>query len=423
MHHPQFHWWDMRRASAIQRLLVFRTFALAALAVLLPAAEFIIDPEIGYPALIPIITLMIVFHIFSLIRYRDKTVISTPAMLGQVVSDLLFLTLILDSTGGATNAFVSLLLLPIVFAGVSLSVQLLGVVTLLAMAAYSYLLLTMPEHAMHMMDMKQHFIFMGANFVISALVIALVVGAMAKMIADRERMMAQQREEQLRQEQLLALGSASAQVTHQLATPLGHLQLLFDELRESYPNEPVVEEMAQPLAQTSRHLEYFRTLAQAIREGRSERMTVNELLSELTDAVLLHFPEQTLDYRPAEHPGAIVCDAMLLPALLNLVQNAVQANEAKGANRLELSCLVMGHALSLSLRDFGPGIEEHNLVRLGDGLQKSESGLGMALMLSNATFERLGGHLTLSNHPEGGALARVTLNLEQENETFADSGR
>ncbi|WP_169307126.1 ATP-binding protein [Ferrimonas sediminicola] len=410
----------MRRASAIQRLLVFRTFALAALAILLPAAEFFVDPDIGYPALIPIITLMIVFHIFSLIRYRHNMVISTIAMLGQVLADLLFLTLILNSTGGATNAFVSLLLLPIVFAGVSLSIQMLGMVTLLAMAAYSYLLLTMPEHAMHMMDMKQHFIFMGANFFISALVIALVVGAMARMIADRERMMANQREEQLRQEQLLALGSASAQVTHQLATPLGHMQLLFDELREAYPKEPVVEELAQPLAQTARHLDYFRTLAQAIREGRSEQITINQLLSKLADAVLLHFPEQSLEYRRTELPGTIQCDAMLLPALLNLVQNAVQANESRGAKRLNLDCSVEQGRFTLMLRDFGPGIGDHNLAHLGDGLQKSESGLGMALMLSNATFERLGGHLTLSNHPEGGALARVTLNLEQQNETPAD---
>ncbi|WP_035416397.1 sensor histidine kinase [Ferrimonas kyonanensis] len=408
--HP--HWWDLKRASAIQRLLVFRTFALAALALLLPIAGLLTEQATGYIELIPIISLMIVFHIVSLIRYRHKTMVSTAAMLGQILSDLAFLTLILNASGGATNAFVSLLLLPIVFAGVSLGIRLLGLVTLLAVAAYSYLLLTMPEHAMHMMDMKQHFVFMGANFFISALVIALVVGAMARMIADRERMMAQQREEQLRQEQLLALGIASAQVTHQLATPLSTLQLLYDELKDSYPEEEAVQEMAHPLQQAASHLSYFRTLASAIREGKHQILPCDELVEQLQDAVLLHFPEQTLQLQATKLEGQIQTDAMLLPALLNLIQNSAQANAKTGNQILELRAQTEPGQLRLSLRDHGPGVEEQRLDRLGDALQSSESGMGMALVLSSASFERLGGRLALSNHPDGGAIADITLKLE-----------
>ncbi|TKB51673.1 sensor histidine kinase [Ferrimonas aestuarii] len=410
---PEPHWWDLRRASAIQRLLVLRTFILAALTLLLPLAD-LVDDQVGqFANLIPVISLMIAFHILSLMRYRHNRVISTRAMLIQVLSDLAFLTVILHFNGGATNAFVSLLLLPIVFAGVSLTVGYLVLVTLLAVIAYGYLLATMPEHAMHMMDMKQHFIFMGANFVISALVIALVVGAMAKMIAERERLMAKQREEQLRKEQLLALGTASAQVTHQLATPLSNLQLLFEELQENYPSDPAVTEMAEPLEQTAHHLGYFRTLATAIREGKHQPITISELAHTLSEAALLHFPNQQLSVAPIEEDATLIADAMLLPALLNLVQNAARANQQANQRQIELSSEVSGEMVTLRIRDHGTGIDVDKLKRLGAQLQRSQEGLGMALMLTNATFERLGGQLHLRNHVNAGAIAEVRLPIEK----------
>ena len=41
----------------------------------------------------------------------------------------------------------------------------------------------------------------------------------------------------------------------------------------------------------------------------------------------------------------------------------------------------------------------------------SEQGMGIAVMLSNVTFERLNGSLTVYNHPEGGAVAKITMPL------------
>ena len=132
---------------------------------------------------------------------------------------------------------------------------------------------------------------MWANFLLSVVVVTFVVGAMAKVITNRERMLALQREEQLRSEQLLALGVASAQVTHQLATPLSNLQLLFDELIEDYPDHAAIQAMRKPLTQCADQLGYFRTLASSIRENHKEILTVDDLLGLIKDSVNLQFPE------------------------------------------------------------------------------------------------------------------------------------
>ena len=39
----------------------------------------------------------------------------------------------------------------------------------------------------------------------------------------------------------------------------------------------------------------------------------------------------------------------------------------------------------------------------------SDHGMGLAVLLSNVTFERLNGSLTLYNHPQCGAIAKVKL--------------
>ena len=71
--------------------------------------------------------------------------------------------------------------------------------------------------------------------------------------------------------------------------------------------------------------------------------------------------------------------------------------------------------LSLQIRDFGLGIEANmnqaQRTVLGDQMVASESGMGMAVFLSNSTFHRLGGKLKLVNHSEQGCIALVALPL------------
>jgi two-component system sensor histidine kinase RegB len=47
----------------------------------------------------------------------------------------------------------------------------------------------------------------------------------------------------------------------------------------------------------------------------------------------------------------------------------------------------------------------------------SEQGMGLAVLLSNVTFERLNGSLTLFNHKEGGAVAKVKLAIINNEQT------
>lgn len=374
----------------------------------------VMPDDIAIKPLLTVVAVEIVFHGLSLWWYK-KHACSALAIAVQVIADIVFLTLLMSFSGGATNAFVSLLLMPIVIGAVSLPTGLLTLVSLCAVASYSALLLSLPINVHHM-DMTNHFIGMWVNFLLSVIVVTLVVGTMSKMITNRERSIAKQREEQLKSEQLVSLGVASAQVTHQLATPLANLQLLFEEINEQYPQEEAICAMAQPLEKCRHELNHFRELATAIRENQTVNMTAYALLNHLKVAVNLQFPhiDTVITSHEEANESLIVSDAMLLPALCNLVHNGVRANLTTGSNIVELTLNIVQDNAILTVRDHGQGIEG-SLHNLGDELVQSKDGLGMALMLSSSSIERLGGTLTLSNHTQGGALATVMLPLHKLN--------
>lgn len=402
---------------AISRLLMLRSGAIAVQLIAVLSVYFLLEHQIALMPLLAVITLEAVFQLASIFAYRNVSQAKPVGMLMQLTADVLFLTILLSLSGGATNAFVSLLLLPIMIAAITLSARGLAYIAVLAIAAYSMLLIKMPEHSMHQMNMSGHFIGMWVNFVISACVIALVIGAMNRALQQRERTIAKVREKQLRSEQLVTLDGAAAQITHQLATPIANLQLLFEELVEElveeHPNNEIIQQMQSPLLQCRTQLNDFRKLSMQLRDKNTQiPIKAEQLQNQIHDTLLLQYPNQKINWLNEAPKATLKSDAMLLPAILNLLQNAALANEKKGQMQLELSWQQPdAQSIALIIRDFGAGFLSSELAELGGQLMPSEQGMGIAVMLSNVTFERLNGSLTVYNHPDGGAVAKIQMPL------------
>lgn len=407
----------MQTDPAISRLLMLRSGAIAIQLLAVIAVYFLLEHQIPLYELLLVISLEAVFQILSVVAYRNVSKAKEMGMLMQLTADVLFLSVLLSLSGGATNAFVSLLLLPIMIAAVSVRAKGLAYIAVLAISAYSLLLYKMPQHSMHHMDMTSHFVGMWVNFVISASVIALVIGTMNRALHSRERTIAKVREKQLRSEQLVTLDGAAAQITHQLASPIANLQLLFEELQEEQPSNVLINEMHKPLMQCATQLNNFRDLSAQLRT-RSDigYIELPALAQQIQDSMLLQYPDQQLIWQNDAPAVNVKGDAMLLPAILNLLQNSATANLQNKQVQLVLSWQASDNEVSLLIRDHGVGFTSEQLTQLGGHIMASKSGMGLAVLLSNVTLERLQGSLTLYNHPEGGAVAKVQLAvLNEEN--------
>ncbi|MBK1703646.1 sensor histidine kinase [Halochromatium glycolicum] len=106
------------------------------------------------------------------------------------------------------------------------------------------------------------------------------------------------------------------------------------------------------------------------------------------------------------HPG------QLHQVIMNLVQNAMDAMQACEAGRLEVAAGRDERGIWLTLRDTGPGIAAADLLKVMDPFFTTKpvgQGSGLGLSISYRIVQDHGGELSLENHPEGGAIARLFL--------------
>ena len=400
---------NLKSANQVQMVLVLRSVAIVIQLLLIFFVNLVLNYQLPWTPLFGVITLEVIFTFGSFFVYQKKQQVSQSALLIQICADILFLSLLLFFSGGATNAFVSLLLIPIAIAAVTLPPALLAFVALMAIGSYTILLCFLPMSVMHG-NMEGHFIGMGINFLFSALVVALVVGKMARSINQRELAIAAYRENLLKQDQVMSLGVASAQVTHQLATPITTIQLLVDELHEDFPENNIVNDMKSQLKCCTDSLDAFREMVFSIKEQTSTAITVNNLIDDILENIRVNFPDVDIELiKKHQDDVTIMADASLLPAILNLINNAIRATKANNSTKITLTSQVETENWQFIIRDYGIGFTLEKLKQLGVNPVNSEQGLGMAVFLSHASLERLGGKLALTNHHQGGAL--VTLSL------------
>jgi C4-dicarboxylate-specific signal transduction histidine kinase len=99
----------------------------------------------------------------------------------------------------------------------------------------------------------------------------------------------------------------------------------------------------------------------------------------------------------------------------NLILNALQALEQVDAakRRLRVTLSTHGAKAELAVADTGPGIAAEVLPRLFEPFFSTrEGGLGLGLSLCESLAQGMGGSITASNTPAGGAEFRLRLLLK-----------
>ncbi|MDY0006526.1 MAG: ATP-binding protein [Spongiibacteraceae bacterium] len=379
-------------------------------------AQFVWQLALNYTALYGVLVLMVLGTLILLWCLRQGRSVSNAEFLGHLLFDMACLTAQLYMTGGATNPFVSWYLVPLAIGAVVLPVMhglLLGG---LALTAYSALLFfhqpvdVLIGQYSHPQTLNLHIVGMWFNFMLSASLISLVVTRMASALRQQQQLLALQREQTLRDEQILAVATQAAGTTHELGTPLGAVQLNLEEIAALHPEDAALQqEVSTALGQVQRCKAILRRL------GRDADLRSTQDIHTLPAA---EFVDQLLARWRMLQPQAaravvemqgnsrlhIQADSSLQQAVINLLDNAARASE----RAVELTLYGHRNRVSLAIRDHGPGIHLKNAEQLGKTVMDSQ-GMGLGLLLSHATIERFGGTIRLFNHPEGGTLAQLEL--------------
>ncbi|WP_339804308.1 sensor histidine kinase [uncultured Marinobacter sp.] len=321
----------------------------------------------------------------------------------SLLADLLFLSLWLALTGGFTNPLVSLLLLPLATGLVLIPLRHSLALTLAAISLYSLLMRFPPPRTMDLSGvnyMQLHLMGMWGTFVLTALILLVVVGALALRLREQQQALAANRENRLRDEQIIALGLSAANVAHRLGTPLNTMTLVLDDLHhlpDAAPFEEDIMLLQQQLGICQRQLRTMTEAATRAREAATEDIELQDWLQRLKESATLLWPGATVRW-PVRPPRCLLqVDATLDQALLNLIANALEASP----EGVSIEAEATGRRLHLRIIDHGEGISRALFGHSGQGPVPSEKGLGVGLFLSNATIQRLGGQLSAETASPG----------------------
>ncbi len=454
-----------RQTNLLSRLFALRWVETGCqVLVLWGAQRWLALDEGAVRAMAAIITALAGINVLCWWRLRRPWPVTDLELFGHIAVDAVALGGLLYFGGGSANPFVSLFLLPLTVTAAILPPAYAAAMAALTLAGYTLLMFfsvplppqrvdlpwlnsligattgTPSEHAGHMAAMDHsahmdhmdhmdqggdaapaadsgfalHLLGMWFNFVVSAGIIAFFLARLAATLRERDRELAAAREEALRNEQILALGTLAAGAAHQLGTPLSTMAVVIRELELDHGQDA---ELCTDLALLRRQVDSCKNLISQLlstagrpRGESGAAVPVDQVLADLVDKWRLLRPQTqlTTSWDGEQPPPRILAEPTLEQALLNLLDNAADASPGEVA----LEARWDRQGCVIEILDRGPGLAGSTAQKIGQPFfttKRDKGGIGIGLFLSNATLERFGGKVELFNRDDGGARTRITL--------------
>lgn len=425
--------------SHLRRLFLLRCGAiLAQLATLILVHRFL-SIDFAWAPMLGAVGFLTVANALTWWRLSFDYPVSNLELFLQLSVDVLQLTVLLYYGGGSTNPFVSLYLLPLVIAAATLPRRHTWGMAALTLACYSLLMvwyvplpgghaqhepaaMQQMDHSHHNMAappaaeataapledaFNTHVLGMWLGFLISAVVVAYFAVEMARAVRSRDALLTRVREDTLRNERIVALGTQAAGAAHELGTPLSTMSVVIGEMRRECTAPEQLDNLAILDEQVRNCKRILDSLLSHAQETSSE-LSLEEFIRNVLDEWQLLRP--TVHYRfhvdSLQPSPRLRSDLVLRSALLNLLNNAADASP----DEMDILLRWDDANITLEIRDQGPGLTPEAAARAGSAFfTTKQEGRGLGLFLANATLERLGGSVRLSNREGGGATTEVIL--------------
>ncbi len=245
-----------------------------------------------------------------------------------------------------------------------------------------------------------------------------IIERLVTLLSERGEMLRSSFEELKRQQQAMlhlervgTLGRLASGVTHDLRNMVASLREAEYQLSQHSAAPELRETFTLGLAHVERILDTLRTLQEFASSGKLEiARAPADPADVVRDALTisrmdLHFRLRRLVVDVAPGLPALQADRLKLSqALVNLIQNAVQATGKDATVRISARSLEDG-GVELAVEDDGPGVPSDLRPRLFQPFAtgKDSGGLGMGLYMARLIAESHGGTIGLVDPPTGGA--------------------
>ncbi|WP_122613868.1 ATP-binding protein [Pseudomonas viridiflava] len=222
-------------------------------------------------------------------------------------------------------------------------------------------------------------------------------------------------QEQLaRHERLSSLGRMVASRAHQIRTPLSAAMIYASHLTEQELPVETQQRFAGRLKERLHELEHQVRDMLVFARGElplTDRIAPGALFQALQNAAATHLQGVAVRWQCDSVDGELLCNRdTLVGALLNLVENAVQASA--GRTRLKVHVYSRGNTLRLCISDNGRGMDQAALARIGEPFFTTKTtGTGLGLAVVTAVTRAHQGGVQYRSRVGRGTCAIVSLPL------------
>ncbi len=218
-----------------------------------------------------------------------------------------------------------------------------------------------------------------------------------------------------------ALGRVAAQVAHEVRNPLHGLLLYASHLKELLAGkladdqvelfDNMIDTINQLSSTTEQILDFARPVKLALRPVELNSV-VGAVLKLLQSQISANGIEVEFDYGDS-NPTAMLDEACMRAALLNLILNAVEAMPAGGI--LSITSATAEEMLSLVIKDTGAGMSEDRVKKIFEPFNSDKtSGLGLGMPYAKKIIEQHQGKIVVESKLGEGTQVWINLPVEKK---------
>ena len=372
--------------------------------------QFILKYEFNYFACTSIIFISVLTNLYLQFKIKDNQLNNFTSTM-YLSYDILQLGILLFFTGGVTNPFVFLILIPAVF-----SSQYLHFLSSIILVAFITIILIFLTFFYYDLPHPGELYFHVPDYYLYAVPISVIIGLIFLVYfgfkfgeESRIRKKAYDKIQELmaKENELLSLGGQAAAAAHSLGTPLSTILLTVKELQKEFGNRHKIRrDLDLLVSQSNRCREILKKLSlnpniedDFIDSNLSLNDYVNEIVrsyQEISDKKFIinleHYKNPINTHKSIE----------IIYGLRNFIGNAHKFSKEKIAIFLRSN----KKDTEITIRDDGPGfpkdlIDKHRLgepyIRTADEAHILKYGLGLGTFIGKTLLEKNFGNITFQN--------------------------
>ena len=372
--------------------------------------EFFFKFKFDYFICILILFFSVLTNLYLIFKIRDNQLNHFVSTI-YLSFDILQLGLLLFLTGGITNPFIMLLIIPAVFSSQYLSIWssvILVILTIITLLILTFFYFDLPHPGTLNFYAPDYYLYSITVSILIGLIFLVYFGfKFGTESRIRKKAYDKMQEIMAKENELLSLGGQAAAAAHSLGTPLSTILLTAKELQKEFGNNnKIKKDLDLLVSQSNRCSDILKKLSlnpNVADEFIDSNFTLNDYINEIIRSYLeISDKKFVINIEQFKNPIKTYKSAEIIYGLRNFIGNANKYCNKK----VEIFLISDNRNTEVIIKDDGPGfpkdlIDKHRLgepyVRTTDSAHISKYGLGLGTFIGKTLLEKNFANITFKN--------------------------